>query len=71
MSSPSKPQPCDAVIHHGGEVSGPIRLPESDTQRFIDAFNRLYHSAGLSISGLKPTTTTAPPDSDATADRHR
>lgn len=51
MSSPSKPYPCDAVVCRSGTVTGPIRLPMKDSQLFIDAFNRLYHGAGLSIVG--------------------
>lgn len=71
MSSPSKPPPCEAVICRSGEITGPIRLPESDSQRFIEAFNRLYRSAGLTISGLQPSSSTAPCEHDATADCHR
>mgnify|MGYP001302770235 CR=1 FL=1 len=70
MSSPSKPHPYEAVVRHSGEVAGPIRLPESDSQRFIEAFNRLYRSAGLSITAVQPPATTASPNHDATADRH-
>ncbi len=73
MSSPSRPLPCDAVVCSSGAATGPIRLPEKDSQLFIEAFNRLYRSAGLSIAGPNPAAAAAPSpkDQDATADRHR
>jgi len=70
MSSPSQPQRCEAVVCHSGAATGPIRLPEKDSQRFIEAFNRVYCSAGLSISGLTSAPAPSPPNPDATADRH-
>jgi hypothetical protein len=72
MSSPSIPAICDAVVRRGSEVTGPIRLPREDSQSFIEAFNRLYSAAGLSIAA-----TLTPMDGSAlgeqcndAADRH-
>lgn len=52
MSSPTRPFPCDGVVFHGGQPTGPVRLPEADRQRFIEAFNRTYRSQGMSITSV-------------------
>lgn len=52
MSSPTRPFPCDGVVFRGGLPTGPVRLPEADRQRFIEAFNRTYQSQGMSITAV-------------------
>lgn len=74
MSSPSQPQVCEGVVRCGGEVTGPVRLPAEDRQRFIDAFNHLYRTAGLSIAITQPPqkpVSSVPEPSDEPADRDR
>jgi hypothetical protein len=54
MSSPTDPYPCDAVVRHSGVITGPVRLPSEDSQRFIETFNNVYRNAGLSITSTAP-----------------
>lgn len=73
MSSPSQPQAAEGVVRRGGEVTGPVRLPAEDRQRFIDTFNHLYRTTGLSVaatpSPLEPAPATEPNDEPADRDR--
>lgn len=55
MSSITTAQSYEATVNHHGHPTGPVRLPLVDRQLFIDAFNRRYRSAGLSISGYAAT----------------
>lgn len=52
MSSITTAQAYEAVVSRNGLPTGPVRLPLIDRQSFIDAFNRRYHSAGLSIDRI-------------------
>jgi hypothetical protein len=54
MSSITTPQAYEAVVQRHGLPTGPVRLPMLDRQSFIEAFNRQYHSAGLSIDRIEP-----------------
>lgn len=53
MSSPTKPQPCEAILRKNGQPTGPVRLPMVDREFFIDAFNRRYHGTGMTITGIE------------------
>lgn len=53
MSSITTAQTYEAIISRNGQPTGPVRLPLVDRQLFIDAFNRRYQNAGLSITGIQ------------------
>jgi len=52
MSSITTAQHYEAIVNRNGQPTGPVRLPMVDRQMFIDAFNRRYQNAGLSITGV-------------------
>jgi len=59
MSSITTPQPYEATVNRHGQPTGPVRLPLIDRQLFIDAFNRRYQKAGLSITGFESSALSA------------
>jgi hypothetical protein len=67
MSSITTAQPYEAFVNRHGQPTGPVRLPLIDRQLFIDAFNRRYQNAGLSITGFESSA--LPPSQIQAADR--
>lgn len=41
---------CDAVVMQYDRGVGPVRLPESRADDFIDHFNRTYRGLGISLA---------------------
>jgi len=67
MSSPTKPQPCEAILRKHGQPTGPVRLPMVDRDFFIDAFNRQYHGTGMTLTGIERPSAAGATDGDPTA----
>lgn len=42
---------CDAVLVQDDAPMGPMRLPASRAQDFIDQFNRVYKGVGMQLKG--------------------
>ena len=50
-SSTRAATPCEAAIYRKDRPVGPVRLPRTGKSLFIEEFNRLYDSTGISIEG--------------------
>tara|TARA_R110002049_G_scaffold285698_4_gene467146 strand:- start:336327 stop:336533 length:207 start_codon:yes stop_codon:yes gene_type:complete len=60
-SSPRAAPEFEAVLVVDRNVTGPVMLPEKDPEAFVDQFNTIYRSVGMSI---QPTCHPAGPDDD-------
>ena len=45
----------DGVLMRDQQPIGPMRLPENRAGDFVDQFNRIYGSLGLSIDSVTPS----------------
>lgn len=70
MSSITTAQSYEAFVNRHGKPTGPVRLPLIDRQLFIDAFNRRYQKAGLSITGSESSELSASRIQAADRDAH-
>lgn len=43
------------LLRHGA-ITGPIRLPEKDRERFIESFNQLYRGADMTLHALEKSS---------------
>jgi len=49
MSSNRVATPCDAVVTHGDRLVGPLVMPMSNAEMFVEEFNRTYRAIGLTV----------------------
>ena len=65
MSSSNRlPGPSDATVFRNATPIGPLRLPRIKQGKFIDEFNRVYHTTGIQIQRAQGDAT----ESDGTAE---
>jgi len=50
MSSNRPPMPSEAVIHQGDRPIGPLVMPLTGEEAFVEEFNRTYRSIGLTVT---------------------
>lgn len=44
------------MLRHHGAITGPIRLPEKDRERFIESFNQLYRGADMTLQAIEKSS---------------
>ncbi|TWT64573.1 hypothetical protein [Allorhodopirellula solitaria] len=50
MSSPRAAIDSAAVVCHGPRAVGPMVVPPTDSESFVEEFNRTYRSIGLTVT---------------------
>ena len=50
MSSHRPPIASPAVVRHGQRPVGPLVMPMTETESFVEEFNRIYQSIGLTVT---------------------
>ncbi len=50
MSSHRPPIASPAVVHQGPHPVGPLVMPETGSESFVEEFNRTYRSIGLTVT---------------------
>ncbi|WDQ17672.1 hypothetical protein [Rhodopirellula sp. P2] len=66
MSSWRATLPGDAILYLGDHAEGPLLMPPTHRESFVEEFNRTYRSINLSITVRAPAPNDAPEDATST-----
>ncbi|KLU04924.1 hypothetical protein RISK_003192 [Rhodopirellula islandica] len=66
MSSGRETLPGDAILYQGDHAEGPLLMPPTHRESFVEEFNRTYRSINLSITIRERDPSDQPEDATST-----